>query len=73
MKSNFTYHIFVMFFVLLMQGCSAREGYNTLQINQQYECQQPVALSEQEECLAQVNDNYDEYIEKRKEVIDESE
>ncbi|MDM8561339.1 hypothetical protein [Candidatus Parabeggiatoa sp. HSG14] len=53
-----------------MQGCSAREGYNTLQITQQSKCKQQVP-NEREECLTQVSDSYDEYIKKRREVTNE--
>ncbi|MCP5123517.1 MAG: hypothetical protein H6984_13770 [Pseudomonadales bacterium] len=60
----------VLLCVLALAACSQRQVYDTIQNNQQLECQK-LPGTQYEECMKQVSEPYDDYKRERDELVKE--
>ncbi|TVZ41575.1 hypothetical protein P886_0922 [Alteromonadaceae bacterium 2753L.S.0a.02] len=58
----------VILAIFVLSSCSNRAIYDTVQANQRADCQQRPP-SQEEDCLAQHQDSFAEYTEKRNEAL----
>jgi len=63
-------YIVISLAVILIQGCSTKQVYNTIQHNAKLKCQE-VPYSEYAACMERTNTSYEEYSRKREEIIEE--
>ena len=59
-----------LFLFASLQACSSQFLHSMFQAKQQNNCQ-TVPNSQYEECMAQANESYDEYSNKRKEALED--
>lgn len=59
--------IYILVVSLLLASCSNRQMYYSVQQNRQFECQK-LPLSQYDECMDELDESYDAYEKKRKEI-----
>ncbi len=60
--------LLIILLIIYIQACSSRQVYDSIQHSQKLECQK-VPYSEYDECIERTNESYDNYKQKREEVI----
>jgi len=68
---NKTRIMIVALVLIIMQSCSNRQMYNSIQYKQRLECQK-VHPSVYEECMERNSERYDKYKKKRDEVVEDN-
>jgi len=58
--------VLVTFSIFILYGCSSKQMYYGLQQSQRIECQKIVDKTEYDECMARLNESYEQYEKERK-------